>query len=701
MTKRKPRKENGSHPEKYVQMPDSERTASNRLESLRGFFNNTSSCVAVYEARSGGEDFAFVDLNEAAQRVEHVRREDVLGKSVLDVFPGVKEFGLFEVFQRVWRTGEPEHYGLSLYSDERTQGWKTNYVYKLPSGDIVAIYDDVTERKQVEERLWIMDRAVESTANAIAMADLAGNLVFVNSAFLRMWGYEDRNEILGRPSLEFSREKEGASAILEALSHGDTWVGEMTATRKDGSQFEILVSASMIRDEAGRPLRMLGVFVDVSEQKKAEERTRWVSRFPSENPNPVLRIASDGTLLFANEASGALLAARGCQVDRPVPADIWSLVQEALAGGIQTAEMQVGDSVFLEMFSPVASEGYVNVYAADITQRKQAEIALRESEQKYRSVVENASEAILIAQDGYVKFANPATASLIERPSEYVLAHAFVEFIHPEDQAMVVERYRRRIAGEKIEIGYKFRVVTGKGSVRWVHLNAARIEWQGRPATINFLTDVTESKETEERLKQSQEATIRSLAMVTERRDPYTAGHQTRVGELACAIASELGLPEDRIDGLRVAATLHDIGKVSVPTEILSKPTKLTEVEFSLVKEHPQAAYEILKGAEFPWPIADIILQHHERLDGSGYPSGLSGDEICLEARLLAVADTVEAMASHRPYRPALGIDKALEEIAENSGRLYDSSATGACIRLFVEERFHFAEDANVWRSHA
>jgi len=169
-------------------------------------------------------------------------------------------------------------------------------------------------------------------------------------------------------------------------------------------------------------------------------------------------------------------------------------------------------------------------------------------------------------------------------------------------------------------------------------------------------------------------------------RDPYTAGHQNRVAEIACMIAEEMGLPKDRIEGIRVMGFLHDIGKIVVPAEILSKPGKLSEYEFHIIKAHSQAGYDILKGIELPWPVATAIIQHHERLDGSGYPQGLSGDEIILEARILCAADVLEAMASHRPYRPALGIEKALDEIAQRKGTVYDSEVVDACLRLFVEK---------------
>jgi len=193
-----------------------------------------------------------------------------------------------------------------------------------------------------------------------------------------------------------------------------------------------------------------------------------------------------------------------------------------------------------------------------------------------------------------------------------------------------------------------------------------------------------------ERLKKSLEKTIGAIAAVTEIRDPFTAGHQKRVAKLACAIAEEVGLPKSKIERLRLAAIVHDIGKVNVPTEILIKPTRLSEPEFDIIEAHPQIGHDILYGIEYSRSIAKIVLQHHELMDGTGYPQGLSGDEIMLEARILTVADVVEAMASHRPYRPAHGIGEALEEILHNKGTLYDPVVVDACLRVFYEREFHF-----------
>jgi response regulator RpfG family c-di-GMP phosphodiesterase len=209
----------------------------------------------------------------------------------------------------------------------------------------------------------------------------------------------------------------------------------------------------------------------------------------------------------------------------------------------------------------------------------------------------------------------------------------------------------------------------------------------------NHLGEMVEQRtrslsESEIRLKQNLLESVSALAAMIELRDPYTAGHQRRVASITEAIARDMDLPEQQIEGLILAAVVHDVGKISIPTEILSKPGQLTDIELSLIKQHPELGYEILKGIDFPWPIAHIVLQHHERFDGSGYPRGLSGDEILIEARILAVADVIEAMASHRPYRPGHGVDAALEEIEQHRNTQFDPDVINSALRVFRENGY-------------
>ena len=245
------------------------------------------------------------------------------------------------------------------------------------------------------------------------------------------------------------------------------------------------------------------------------------------------------------------------------------------------------------------------------------------------------------------------------------------------------------------EITFEAAQVRPDGSTRILEVHSRVIMPGSKKLIISSARDVTERKKIQEELQHSSEklqkameGTIQSMARTSEMRDPYTAGHQNRVSRLACAIAGEMGLPADQIEGIRVSGTLHDIGKIYVPAEILSKPGKLRPNEINLLKDHADVGYELLRNIEFPWPVAEIVYQHHERLDGSGYPRGLKGEEICLEARIMGVADVVEAMASHRPYRPAFSMDKAMLEILQKKGVYYDPQVVDACMRLINERQY-------------
>jgi putative nucleotidyltransferase with HDIG domain len=249
-------------------------------------------------------------------------------------------------------------------------------------------------------------------------------------------------------------------------------------------------------------------------------------------------------------------------------------------------------------------------------------------------------------------------------------------------------------AGTEI-IDRQFEFRRSDGSVRDGIYSARSMNISGEACIIFILQDITdhlrmdvELRRTLESLRKAVGTTIQVMISAIEMRDPYTAGHQSRVADVARAIATDMGLSQEKIDGIRMAGTIHDIGKLSIPAEILTKPTKLTNIEYSLIKEHSQSGYEMLKNVESPWPLAEIAYQHHERMNGTGYPRNMKGDEILLEARILAVADVVEAMASHRPYRASLGIEAALEEIEKNKGVLYDDAVVNACLKLFREKGY-------------
>jgi PAS domain S-box-containing protein len=320
------------------------------------------------------------------------------------------------------------------------------------------------------------------------------------------------------------------------------------------------------------------------------------------------------------------------------------------------------------------------------------ETELKQSEERYRSIFENAQEGIFRSTpEGKIIMANHAMAKMFgyETPEEMMTSITDVarqHYMNSEDRRKIEETIEEHgfIKEQEVQNYRK------DGTIIWISgtMQAVRDE-KGQIMYYDGMTeDITIRKESAERIRKALGATVQAIAVTVETRDPYTAGHQRRTADLAQAIAEDMKLSPDRIEGIRVSSAIHDLGKISVPAEILSKPTKLTELEFSLIKTHSQSGYDILKDIEFPWAIARIVLEHHERMNGSGYPNGLSGDSILVESRILAVADVVESMASHRPYRPALGIDAALEEIEKNRRTLYDDTVVDSCLKLFRVKGF-------------
>ena len=328
-------------------------------------------------------------------------------------------------------------------------------------------------------------------------------------------------------------------------------------------------------------------------------------------------------------------------------------------------------------------------------ERRNTVIQLRKSEEKYRTLFEDSKDAIYLndKEGGLINF-NRSTLDLFGYSREEMLGINTKDvFVNPDEYGRWQEEIAQKGSVREFEVKLRKKDGTEIDCLITSTVRLARdksvIGYQGIIRDISEL--VSNRKQLEKTLKELRKAlggTIEAMALTVETRDPYTAGHQRRVSNLARAIATEMGVSEDQIQGIRLAGVIHDVGKISVPGEILSKPGNIGANEFGIIKEHPRVGYNILKTVDFPWPIAQIVLQHHERMDGSGYPDGISGDNILIEARILAVADVVEAMASHRPYRAALGIDLALNEISKNRGSSYDSKVVDACLRLFNEKGY-------------
>ena len=326
---------------------------------------------------------------------------------------------------------------------------------------------------------------------------------------------------------------------------------------------------------------------------------------------------------------------------------------------------------------------------------------LEQSEARLYQLIETAGDGIYVLDlELNYKWVNRAMEKLLRRSRDEILGHNVGEFASREQLGAHGGRYDRQVdAGVPTDL-HEYSGLDRQGNPAWREVSNWVLMKDGEPFEIvGIMRDITKRKlaETElqrsfERIRTTLTATVSALASAVEMRDPYTAGHQRRVADLACALGEILELPEEELDGLRLAALVHDVGKMRVPTDILTNPGKLTDAEFSIIKTHPQAGYDVLKGIEFARPVAQIVLQHHERFDGSGYPQGLSDGEILLEARILAVADVIEAMASHRPYRPALGLEAALSEVSDYSGIRYDARVAEACVRLIEQGAYKLPE---------
>lgn len=344
--------------------------------------------------------------------------------------------------------------------------------------------------------------------------------------------------------------------------------------------------------------------------------------------------------------------------------------------------------------------GFV-VNGRDITGRKQAEKTLREEQQQSRQIIDTVRDAFIsMDAEGIMTDWNPQAEKIFGWSREEALG-LMAETIIPEEfreaHAKGLEHYLATGEGSILDQHIETTARHRDGHTIPVELSIVPVHMDDAISFSAFIRDISARKKTQEALEKSHEQLRKSLicaivaiSRAVGARDPYTAEHQQRVSRLSRAIAQKMGLDRERIDGLRMGASIHDIGKIRLPAEILSKPSKLSSIEYAFIKTHAQVGYDILKDIAFPWPVAEIAWQHHERLDGSGYPQGLKGDEICLEARIVAVADVVEAMSNRRPYREALGIDAALKEIEAHRGTWFEPAAVDACLKLFREKEFSF-----------
>jgi PAS domain S-box-containing protein len=515
-----------------------------------------------------------------------------------------------------------------------------------------------------------------------------------------------------------------SDSIQRALKYGETYDMELRFISAKGKHLWTR-SICFPQTVDGKIVKLRGTFQDITDRKKAEDALRaseeLFKNYLEYAPDGVYTNELNGTFLYGNRKCEEILGYRREELIGKNFLELTILPEKSLNKALELLQENMkgkptgpdeieliskeGRLIPVEINTSVvqrSGEGIVLAFVRDITDRKRAELELRESEDRYRSLYVDSADSIMVfsPDQGFIA-ANPATIKLFACRDEQDFTTRSPASMSPEYQPDGVRSMDK--SHEMIRLALE----KGSHFFEWMHRRAdgtdfpatvllSRLESSSVPQLLQAtVRDITERKQAEEQLqrileslRKSFDATIQVMVSAVEMRDPYTSGHQVRVANIARAIATEMGLPDDRIEGILMAGSIHDIGKLSIPAEILSKPTKLTDIQFSLIKEHSQSGYEMLKDVESPWPLAQIVYQHHERMDGSGYPRNLKGDEILMEARILAVADVVEAMASHRPYRAALGIEAALEEIKKNKGIFYDNAVSDACLRLFREKGY-------------
>ncbi len=530
-----------------------------------------------------------------------------------------------------------------------------------------------------------------------------GKFTFVNSTFSKIFGYSEK-ELL--EDVEFSSliHPEWRETVISELDEYEKQSCSFKAVKKSGEEFTVTLVSKKYRHNDDHTVT--GFILDPSSEsehlRQLKETRVLLETFLNSVGDIVFLIDEGKTFVYSNSPRNLVKfdpdELIGKKVSDVLPPEILEKFEKAFLNNkqkkVEDYEVEItilGESKsFRVKQSPVFVEGRfkgVVLVIHDITDIRGAFKELEMSERKYRSLFENVPVGLYTTTpDGKIINFNPQSSRIFGYTEEELKNKNAIElYFNKEEREIWLQEILKKGALER-----ETRFVRKDGRIVWIKDTArVRRTSDGEIYIEGSIQDITELKNLEKSLRDSLEkmkklfdSTVLALSTTVEVRDPYTAGHQRRVTKLAVEIAKEMGLDES-IDLIRIAGLLHDIGKIAIPSDILTKPTKLTQIEYSLVKEHPVVGYEILRKVEFPWPVAKVVLQHHERIDGSGYPDGLRKDNILLEARILAVADVVEAISSHRPYRPALGTEIALEEIQKNSGILYDSDVVEACLRVF------------------
>jgi len=567
--------------------------------------------------------------------------------------------------------------------------------------------------------------AAEVTGQAIYDHDLSSGVTEWSGPVENITGYTAR-EWSGKSYNEIGVlfHPEDRPSIIEkkkslARDHGP-YKAEYRLYKKDGSMIYVEDQGDFLYDENGKAVRVIGSLKDISERKEKEKRLieslNQMSAF-FEEVNVGMNILDEKMrYLEVNRLAARyigfpreqILGRTPYEVAPAFAAEIVESFKRVLETGQAERNIEVKGSLpgseeeifWLSAHVPLTlpdGKPGIGVAAIDITDRKRAEEKLRQSESSLRLLTDNMLD--LVSQmdaEGVFQYVSPSHRDILGYEPQELLGNSFFDFVHPDDfEVLMVKGTETKSNRYRNRANFRFR--HKQGHYLWMEIYVNSVAGAGGEVVgiVACSREITERKRAEDKMadtmvmyRKALEGIIHSMGVAVEKRDQYTAGHQVRVAKLARAIAQEMGLEQDTIDGLTLAAEIHDIGKLSVPAEMLTKPGDFSDLELLMIKNHSRAGYDILKDIEFPWPIAQIIDQHHERIDGSGYPEGLKGADILLEARIIGVADVVEAMGSHRPYRASLGIEEALGEISRNRGKLYDPEIVDACLKLFREKQF-------------
>jgi PAS domain S-box-containing protein len=591
---------------------------------------------------------------------------------------------------------------------------------------------------------------IEASLDAFVAIGRDGKITDVNAATETITG-RSREELVGTDFSDcFTNPAAARAAYERAFREGAVRDYALDVRRRGQASIPVLYNASVYRDASGALAGVFAAARDVSGLARAEREIRHLASFPQGTPVSIVEFDRTLQVKFINPAMQKTLGECALENPRPFIPASWlaKLTQLGSADEAGAEEIEIAGRSFEERLFFSEEFQSLRIWALDVTERKQAERALERLNRILRTLSSsnqalvraksepdllNAMCRILVDVGGY----RMAWIGLAEHDETKTVRVAAVAghnlgYIEQARISWADNEHGRGPTGMAIrtgepQINLNFATDPRMGPWREEALKRGYVSSAALPlrdAAVVFgaltiysgeteaigpnelklfgeLTDdlaygiaalrAGEERETAvRRFYESLEDTVGAIASTIELRDPYTAGHQRRVAKLAATIAGEMGLPEDQARGIFLAGLIHDVGKINVPAEILSKPGKVNELELQFIRTHPQGGYDIIKGVEFPWPIAEAILQHHERLDGSGYPRGLAGDDIIVEARILAVADVTEAITAHRPYRPALGLDAALAEIESGKGRLYDPAAVDACVALFRNKGFIF-----------